>query len=437
MGDGADVALLLADCAKTMMDVQEFQHLLELGLGRAILYLRDHDARPYRDVILHACLHNLAYDKQCEGNRAEYLFDIIQLTGESEFYRERILTGLATLSDDWDSQLYDLARLFAQHGDAHARQVMYDTFAKSSGEDFYYGHTLIELDGLEGYLFVANCIGDQAVISEDLWIYRNLHHTAEEQCGEDEARHALERASAENSRIQDYLDGLHKGKAQKDHWPPRPNIAGWGYEQLKENWSRGPLPLTQWGKEANNEDLRKVAKDLLAETDEKQIQRLLKIFQKRCFPLEHQRLIEFVSSSDRFIPVKAIIALSHIAHPEIRALAFRLMEPDSEYQGRAVKLLVNNFQESDCDLIEAFIVKLQDVHDLHSVGFDILDFYEAHPNPESESRVMVTLYEKDPCTLCRERNIQRLLALNTLPDWIRAECEYDANPDIRKLVKQP
>jgi len=33
---------------------------LQKGLGRAVLRLRETDARPFRRVILHACTHNLA-----------------------------------------------------------------------------------------------------------------------------------------------------------------------------------------------------------------------------------------------------------------------------------------------------------------------------------------------------------------------------------------
>lgn len=66
------------------MDAVAFEHALKRGLGRAVLWLQTHDATPYRDIILHACLYNQAHDPQCEGNRAAYMLDVTVGTGEAE-----------------------------------------------------------------------------------------------------------------------------------------------------------------------------------------------------------------------------------------------------------------------------------------------------------------------------------------------------------------
>jgi hypothetical protein len=39
------------------LPVEEFEWILRIGLGRAILHLQKHDSKPYRDVMLDACLH--------------------------------------------------------------------------------------------------------------------------------------------------------------------------------------------------------------------------------------------------------------------------------------------------------------------------------------------------------------------------------------------
>jgi hypothetical protein len=45
--------------------------VLGLGLGRAILFLRQYDARPYWDIILHACTHWTGYDQQAEARSGQ------------------------------------------------------------------------------------------------------------------------------------------------------------------------------------------------------------------------------------------------------------------------------------------------------------------------------------------------------------------------------
>jgi hypothetical protein len=98
---------------------EEFERVLGLGLGRAILFLRQHDATPYRDVILDACTHWTGYDQQVEGTRTPYLLDVLDATGELERYVEPILAAFRTTADERDQE--QLVRLVA--GLAEARSA--------------------------------------------------------------------------------------------------------------------------------------------------------------------------------------------------------------------------------------------------------------------------------------------------------------------------
>jgi hypothetical protein len=73
--------------------------------------LQQHDAAPYREQLLRACVYNPVYDPQCECSRASYLHDIIQLTPDSEWYTQRLLDSLAAPDDEMDiGQLLDRKR---------------------------------------------------------------------------------------------------------------------------------------------------------------------------------------------------------------------------------------------------------------------------------------------------------------------------------------
>ena len=90
------------------MQVDEFRRVLEIGLGRIIIFLKTHDAAPYRDVILEACLHDTRYAGYVEYRRSTYLFDVISLTNDQQFYRDKILQALQNASDPND---YDVLQL--------------------------------------------------------------------------------------------------------------------------------------------------------------------------------------------------------------------------------------------------------------------------------------------------------------------------------------
>jgi hypothetical protein len=68
------------------MDENESRRLLHLGSERAIIYAKEHDVRNFRDVILDACLHCYAYDPQCEGTRADYMLELVNLMPDKEFF---------------------------------------------------------------------------------------------------------------------------------------------------------------------------------------------------------------------------------------------------------------------------------------------------------------------------------------------------------------
>ena len=82
------------------MNEVEFRQALRLGLGRPILYARDHDVSQFRGAILDACLHCDTYDVQTEGTRASYMHDLVGFLPDKEFYYGEVLKSLVDSSDD-------------------------------------------------------------------------------------------------------------------------------------------------------------------------------------------------------------------------------------------------------------------------------------------------------------------------------------------------
>lgn len=205
------------------MDVEEFERLLRIWHGRAVLYLRDHDAAPYRDAILHACLHDLRFDSQLEASRAVYLLDLIARTGDEAFFRERILAALAETRDlevAW--QLVELARLLAERGDAAAHEALYAFVARVIAtrpfEDrpLLAADALVALDGLDGFLFVAEqferCSFDPRSTGDDgAYLVRDL----QEKIGAEVANQALETISAANPRVVAFI-ALARGEEREE-----------------------------------------------------------------------------------------------------------------------------------------------------------------------------------------------------------------------------
>jgi hypothetical protein len=71
---------------------------------------------------------------------------------------------------------------------------------------------------------------------------------------------------------------------------------------------------------------------------------------------------------------------------------------------------------------------------LHGLGQASLKVIDEHQELEA-AEVLLYLYEHGPCASCRRRVVEHLLELELLPDWMRYECGFDSNPDIRALVR--
>jgi hypothetical protein len=428
------------------VEAAEFQRILEIGLGRAITFLEEHDAAPYRDAILRACVHNMAYDPQVEGSRAQYMFEIVQRTGEEAFYRDGILAALMPASDEWDAhQLFDLARMFAQAGDERARQAMYDKFARDDTEEHFTGaEALIQLDGLPGLLYVANRIGETMLAGPDIWEDDYLVNVAEERCGKEEIRRALAEAQAGNPSISAYVNALEASRAQMAASAGgRRDVMKLGYDQIKqaiaEHGSRKiRIPLTRWGRQANEADVTRAAADLLAEEDDDRLVAYLRLFGRRRFPLDPGRLLNLTRHPNDRLAGAAFKALSQIADPGVRAFALDLLSDNrvqGDRKGQAVGLLISNYEAGDVERIRQFLVEARDKVAYHSIGLDVLDVFEAHPVSEAVP-ILRTLYQRGPCSNCRMRSVELLHALDQVPGWMLKECSYDANLDTRAMVAE-
>ena len=110
------------------MTKKQFRHDMRRGLGSCQLELRRcTDIEEYRQDILWGIQHALAYDAQCEGTRAIYFFDMIELFDDwSEFYTLIADSAKRNIKDPgWRFFHYEeILALMAGAGYAPAQETM-------------------------------------------------------------------------------------------------------------------------------------------------------------------------------------------------------------------------------------------------------------------------------------------------------------------------
>ena len=97
-------------------------------------------------------------------------------------------------------------------------------------------------------------------------------------------------------------------------------------------------------------------------------------------------------------------------------------------------MLGQNWVPNDHEVVLSWFESELDRYTRHDMGTDLRNFWERHPEPVGELRMLCSLYERGPCSFCRELVIRRLIELDSLSASMRAECARDANEDIRLLV---
>jgi len=147
--------------------------------------------------------------------------------------------------------------------------------------------------------------------------------------------------------------------------------------------------------------------------------------------------LELSFSANKELAWAAVVALRHVVHPAVREAAFRLIKKGLVGRDYAIAMLDENWKPGDHETVLSWFENESDRSLRHRMQMDLRKFWERHLQPESELRMLELLYEKGPCSFCREHVVMRMIEMDALSPTLRAECAYDANQDIRELVSAP
>ena len=423
-------------------EIELLPDILQKGLGRAFDYVQPHNQLKIRTYLLNACLHNLVYDPQCETSRAEWLFQLINTTGEREFYRENIFLALPKTNNFWDlNQLYDLVYIWAKQGNLEAKGIIYSTFSKQTfHESWLGGEQIIDLDGIQGLLAVAEIVGSRLLQDYELWEDDNLIAQAKDSYGSEKVRLALEQEARHNVKVKAYLDAVQAYKqrnANIRHYQQDKNIAVDFHtliQKIEEDKNNFYL-LRKFGLYAPQNDIEKSFEKLLLETRKKQLIRYLRIFKYRLFPRLESRLFDLAASNIKTIQSATIIALALNQNSSLRDLAIRLIQQNSEsVKNGVLKLFINNYNPGDFAIIESTLDISQDIEFRHQIGLEIIKILESQKTSELVN-CCFWVYENTPCSHCRQKIVEILISLQKITPSMIKECLYDCSLEIQALVR--
>ena len=415
---------------------QRFKNSINRGTGEAYLILQENNALNISKEILHAASHNLAYDQQCERTRARYIYDLINLSIYGQLIVKSMLRLLLYKKDDdyGLNQLCEIACFYAQDGNTKARDILYKRFQKNLKPGYTYcgNKSIIELDGMDGLIRIADVIGQILQRDPEDWEDGSREQYFQEENPGINVFQRLRNAAKTNKNIQTYLDAVNAPKKQMPKAKKRARFTYALVKELTESKTRMPVALA--AKELTEQDFLLLANEFMQEKDRVKMKLYLRLFGKVKFPLPYDRILEIAKEKKKKDDLQffAIQALSQLAAKDIRKFAIEKINT-SKCSEEYIGLLKLNYRTGDHLLLMTIIAQTKNKDRIETIAAALTNIYETNSTKDCKKPIEA-IYEKMNCGLHRLYLIKILIANNVLSEKLRAEIRYDNNEETRRLV---
>jgi hypothetical protein len=153
-----------------------------------------------------------------------------------------------------------------------------------------FAEEFIELDGIEGLLFVVGRRGEQLRLRFEEWEDDYLLSVTADKCGREVTELALQNAAETDQNARAYLRAVEENRAKRENTGNNkradPNELTYDHIRMLIDTEKAGGILVHWSQTATEFDLERAARDLDQETDLKKPRSYLLLFRERPFPLE-------------------------------------------------------------------------------------------------------------------------------------------------------
>jgi hypothetical protein len=416
---------------------RQFLNSLKRGTGETYLIAKSHSAIDFSNEVIKGALNIYAYDGQCEGDRAEYIFGLISISKQKSKIRDAVLNGLASeQKESWNlTHLFALTKLYAQQNDPEAKQAIYDRFLNNpiEGSDWVGYSEILELDGLNGLLHISEKFGRYLEQNPDDWQDDSIIKRFQEENQDIKVFEELESSAKFNKFIRLYLDNIER---TKENWVANKSEPIKHRDIVDEVFnSKSSLSFFKKRRLAP-EEVNQIANRLLTETGTSNLEKLLDVFDYHRFPLDSELILNFAKQRRTVkhkIVQNAIGALKNLKSKNIRNFAIDKIL-NSKYPIDYLQILISNYHHGDFKILSDIASKTNNEHKIEQLAGIYSDIYKANKTRECKEPLEI-LYSKMNCAIHRNAIIEILMENKVLSDKIREEIKFDSYLETRILVK--
>ena len=452
------------------MTKSEFRQLLASGYGSALIFLKSCAApMEYARQIEYCCTHNTCFDMQCEGDRAEYLFEAICLTGQESYFLESIMRRLENERnlDDWECrQMIHILVLYHRNGYPAAAEFLDRLFERkmkelSTGKQHPnryrrdgFEHLCTVLSDEDESYFVRTVKNVGKYLTEypnsDMFSLEYFYMRFLRDKGKEYSRKLLKDVPREYVKAFDnaFYDPEHflfrrypKSKPAKR---PRPS-----FDRLMEclngdeDIRKKQLTARLFAIAADETDMKRLAELMLSEKDGEKQLIMLEAFDVSPFPLDSGILFRMFDSGSEEMREKLFYAMCNITDNEELVKKYAAEElsklpenADSELMAAALDAYVSKARGQDVNYLLSILNNVNfDEYQLHSLYGEIEKAFRHYPTRKARE-ILVYIYPRMNCTICRYYLIKAMSKCRCLSDSILEEARFDANPNTRAYAEK-
>ena len=447
------------------MNKKDFKFCMQQGRGLCALTLQnENDLEKYKEIVLWGCLHNLSYDTQCEGVRAEYVYNLTTYFGDEAYFVTPIIKAFTSLPnhEDYLFQHFSmLLSLFAKNGNEDAKQALlqkyeqlYDTLLHKRSFKAYD----FERDNFQHFciMLLPSCNEDYTCkMIRDLGrlFQKNPHYDADEfdwlcfsietHLGKRRFYQIIKRDSQKcgyaKCFYESYLQIAKKreeNKRRPKHLPQAPSVEAI-IEEIATTGRLLPHTRVRFYRNADAEARKKLAEFLVTEENLDKKAELLSVFFHHEFPLPHEIVVEYANSSHERLREVALSTLTNCQSKAVYDYALDLFQKNTS-STTALEMLLQNYTSSIKDLLLRALYSLkvdyESESDWHGIDFKIRDLFESGKKLPKE--FLLYVYNTSLCSCCRYKVVKTLAKHRWLTKELIEECRFDSNDRIVKYINR-
>lgn len=425
------------------LNKEEFEHAIKLGLGRAVLHVRDYGDEGMEDVLKRAMLNSYVFDRMFETCGGWWVFEMVSASGNLRQYAEYFFANYSRSKDkmlNLEQQLV-IAVLFYENGfESFSPIVLKLGKALLGGKhcQITVANEFIDTFGMAGFEVTVVEMAKAGIdIEKNSYECNAIFERAVDVFDDSAVEESLSRLQSEHESIGRFREAV---DCFNDDSEKPFGLKELTLQQVIELIDFQPeglsnLAYRRFGRKASNSELAAVFEALKNTKDWRKQHAYLDVFTDRELPELDEGVMSLIYSEHVDVRRASFDALSNTTSERLRAKALELLQDgkDDCIQG-GIRLLKKNYKAEDAGVILNALKNLKNADYIHWAGIDV-DGLAAVAGRTELKECFEWLYENGPDSYCRRRFVEQLLEWNCAPKEMLLEAQWDVSDEVKNLVR--